>query len=105
VKRMERDKNDQYKPVDFSVYGPRALAGIGLSILDQTTLERTFIIQMVPQKKSERSERFRVQRVKPKADALRREIEQWVSANRQNVLAKYNGGTFGYAWHRIKRVP
>jgi hypothetical protein len=99
VKRMERDKNDQYKPVDFSVYGPRALAGIGLSILDQTTQERTFIIQMVPQKKSERSERFRVQRVKPKADALRREIEQWVSANRKNVLAKYNGGTFGYLEH------
>ncbi|MBI4480154.1 MAG: hypothetical protein HY651_09045 [Acidobacteria bacterium] len=42
----------------YDAYGPKALAGIGLRILDETTRDRTFIVQMVRQKPNERRERF-----------------------------------------------
>jgi hypothetical protein len=96
VKRTEQQNGGPYRPVEFPVYGPRALAGIGLGILEQTTRDRTFIIQMIPQKKSERRERFRMHTVKPKADRLQTEIEQWVSVNGPNVAARYKDGKFEY---------
>jgi len=42
VKRMEAGSNGSYTPREFSVYAPRVLAGIGLEILNATTLDRTF---------------------------------------------------------------
>jgi hypothetical protein len=90
VKRMEAGSNGSYTPREFSVYAPRVLAGIGLEILNATTLDRTFTIQMVRQKRTERGQRFRMNRVKPEADALRGEIEQWVADNKAEISVRYD---------------
>ena len=89
VKRMERGADGSYQTVEFPVYGPRVLAGIGRRILDATTLDRTFSIQMSRQKKSERGQRFRLKSATKEAEALRKEIEQWVSENKATVQARY----------------
>lgn len=96
VKRMEKDETGSYKPVEFPVYAPRALAGIGQHILNQTTRDRTFMIQMLRQKRGERRERFRVRKVGPEARVLRKAIEQWVTANADKVAAQYDSASFVY---------
>ena len=81
---------------EFPVYGPRALAGIGLSILHGTTRDRAFAFQMFRQKTQERRERFRAQKIKPELKALKRDIESWVHANASQVESTYNDAAFPY---------
>jgi hypothetical protein len=89
VKRMQENMHGTYTPVEFPVYGPRVLAGIGLQILNETTRDRTFTIQMVRQKRSERGQRFRRNQVKPEADELRSQIERWVIENKARISDRY----------------
>lgn len=50
VIRCNKSKAD-FKPTKYPVFAPRAMAGIGLSILHSTTLDRTFAVPMVRRKK------------------------------------------------------
>ncbi len=90
VLRNEQQNKGKWKPIPFPVYGPRALAGIGLGILHGTTKDRTFIIPMVKQTLAERREKFRSRKVKPEADQLREDIGAWVSQNRSLIVAEYD---------------
>ncbi len=94
VPRSEQDAaTGGYKVVGCPVYGPKALAGIGLRILDATTRDRTFIIPMVRQEKSERRERFtRTQR--QEARAVKALIDQWVKDHRKEVAETYQRAEF-----------
>lgn len=103
VLRNERGQNDKWDPVQFPVYGPRALAGIGLSILHGTTLDRTFVIQMVKQMPTERREKFRLRKVKPEADCLKLEVEAWVKQNGSRVIALYDSGESAFPYLRHLR--
>src|SRR5215469_10914965 len=90
VKRNERQKDGKWKPVDFDVYAPRAMAGIGLGILHGTTTDRTFIIEMVRQTLHERRAKFRIGKVRPEADQLKGEIEAWVNQKCECCIALYD---------------
>ncbi len=82
VTRCDRDPRVGFKPKTFYVYGPRALAGIGVGRLHQTTLDRTFAFQMLRQNKAEKRERLRPCNHAEPAKQLKTEIETWVSRTR-----------------------
>lgn len=90
VVRMEKsNRQQQYKPQEFPVFGARALSGIGVHILAEATRSRTFSIGMVRQTKDERRERFRARSIKPEASRLVEEIKAWIQVNRPAVVARY----------------
>jgi hypothetical protein len=90
------DKDNSFKPTKFTVFAPRALAGIGVSILAPATLDRTFGIAMVRQKKTERRERFRLRTIASQASALKRKIECWAKKNKNAFACIYEPGEFPY---------
>jgi hypothetical protein len=95
VVRM-REQDSDYDVKRFSVYGPRALAGIGTKIIDATTRDRTFMIEMVRQKRDEKREQLRVRKLRPEANSLRVEIEKWSAANKERVKKTYDKSIFPY---------
>jgi hypothetical protein len=90
VTRMEKDANGSQKPVDFPVFAPRAIAGIGAKILGGTLSDRVYAIELVRQLPSERREKLRSARVAPEASALKSKIQDWVKTNRENVRKRYS---------------
>lgn len=91
------EKNSKgFKPTKFPVFAPRALAGIGLSILPPTTLDRTFAISMVRQKKEEKRERFRMRTIKGEAADLKKSIEHWAKESEGAFSDAYKRGNFSY---------
>jgi len=95
VLRM-REKKGDYEPVKFPVYGPRALAGIGTGILDVTTRDRTFMLEMVRQTKDERREQLRMRKTKPEADGLKDRILKWTNDNKEEIEKVYDQFGFPY---------
>jgi hypothetical protein len=96
VSRMGEQPGGEYQPQEFPVFGPRALAGIGTKILDVTTRDRSFMIRMARQKRSERRERLRGRAVQAGAKLLKSHIEEWCTANTAAVSACYEGSDFPY---------
>jgi hypothetical protein len=90
VPRM-REEGGTFEVEKFPVYGPRALAGIGLKVLDQTTLDRTFRILMMRQKPEERREPF-LRTIKPQALALKAEIGEWAEDHAAAIAERYEIG-------------
>jgi hypothetical protein len=96
VIRCDKGKGGAFTPKKYSVFAPRALAGIGLSILHGTTLDRTFAVPMVRQKKDEKKERSRERVIGAQAKALKQEIESWVKEHEKAVAEKYDSADFPY---------
>jgi hypothetical protein len=99
VIRMYQDSTSGYQPKRHSVFAPRAMAGIGQSILPDTSRDRTFILDMVPQKREERRESFRFRQIEPIAKSLKGKIESWTSNFRGQVRACYDRDQFPYLDH------
>jgi hypothetical protein len=95
VIRCEKGKG-AFKPTRFPVFAPRALAGIGLSILHSTTLDRTFAVPIVRRKKEEKKERSRERIIGPQAKALKQAIERWVREHEKLVADVYDQADFPY---------
>ena len=95
VARM-REEGSDFNVTRFSVYGPRALAGIGTRILDATTRDRTFMLEMVRQKRDEKREQLRVRKLGPEANYLKAEILKWVTANKDRIKRLYDKSSFPY---------
>ena len=95
VKRMQED-NGSYDVGSFNVFAPRALAGIGNRILDATTRDRTFVIEMVRQTRDERREKFRARTVGTEAKLITTEVSTWVGENRHRVAELYERADFPY---------
>jgi hypothetical protein len=104
VVRMEERKEEGYRKVRFPVYGPRALAGIGTKILDVTTRDRTFMLEMVRQTKTERRQRLRMRAVKPEAECLKGRIVEWAKANKAAIADVYDKSKFPYLDHLRDRT-
>ena len=64
------------KIMEFQVFSPKALAGIGT--LPDTVTDRAIPIRMKRKRKSEPVARFLMRTAKPEADALRERIEAWL---------------------------
>ena len=94
VARCDKGKGGAFKPTPYSVYAPRALAGIGISILHSTTLDRTFALPMVRQKRNEKRERSRERIIGPQAKELKLKIENWVKKNENAVAQLYDKQEF-----------
>jgi hypothetical protein len=90
VPRMSKNATQGYDAMKFPVYGPRALAGIGQKILPDTTRDRTFMLEMLPQKPEERREQFRVRQIQESADAVRGEIQEWAASHGKQVIELYD---------------
>jgi hypothetical protein len=73
-----------------SVFGPKALAGIGTRILSAPTRDRTFMFEMVRQTKGEKREKLRIRKIEPDAKFLKEEIEKWSEANKTQVAELYD---------------
>jgi hypothetical protein len=95
VKRVEKGANG-FEPRSFPVFAPRALAGIGNKILDPTTRDRTFMIEMVRQTQAERREKFRARVLRPETEQLKAEIAKWVTENRRRIVDEYESASFPY---------
>src|SRR5262249_5022599 len=96
VRRAEKSKDAGYKSTTFPVYGPKALAGIGIKSLDRVTLDRTFAISMVRKKKTEQRERLRRRLIEKDAALLAKKINGWAEANREAVGVAYDRASFPY---------
>jgi hypothetical protein len=96
VTRVEKSAEGELTPKRHHVYCPRALAGIGPTILSPATRDRTFMVKMERRTKDERGERFRAGKVGPEAQALRQSIEKWTKAHRQEIREQYDNETFPY---------
>lgn len=98
VLRAEKTKDGPYKVIEYPAYGPRALSGIGIGILDKTTRDRTFMIEMVRQKIEERREEFRT--IEPELaseiTALHGVIVVWVEHMKNRVSELYRQRNFPY---------
>lgn len=75
VPRVLDAKSD--KLVDFSVFCPKALAGIGT--LPETVGDRSLLIEMKRKRRSDAAERFRLRDVDREARELRARLEAWTS--------------------------
>ena len=89
TKRMEPTEGGGYVVRDFPVFAPRAIAGIG-DILTDTMRDRTLMIQMTRQTRSERRHKLRQRHVQPEADALKARIETWVEEHGENIQTAYD---------------
>ncbi len=90
VKRMQPDGEGGYQEAKFPVYAPRALAGIGLRILSDTTRDRTFAFEMLRQTKKERREKFRLRKLQDQIDDLTGQIEVFWILNEDKVADLYD---------------
>lgn len=76
VPRVLDAKSD--KLIDFNVYCPKALAGIGT--LPDTVGDRSVLIEMKRKRRSDTAERFRLRDVEKEARELRARLEAWATA-------------------------
>lgn len=60
---------------DFSIFCPKALAGIGT--LPDTVADRCIIVSLTRKKKEEKIEKFRYREASRTAEPLRKELERW----------------------------
>lgn len=95
VKRAEEGSSG-YKIASFPVFAPRVLVGIGNKILDATTRDRTFVIDMVRQMRDERREKFRTRTARPEAEQITAEIVKWCDERRHRVVKCYERANFPY---------
>lgn len=95
ITRLREERGD-YTAHKFKVYAPRALAGIGTSILDHSTRDRCFIIRMVRQKPNERCKPFRLNRLQKEIPDLQGEIKAWVAKHKAAVAGLYECEEFNY---------
>lgn len=99
-KAMRSDKigSGPWEVKEFPVYGPRALSGIGADILEKTTRDRAFMIEMFPQKVEERREQFLT--VEPELSteitALKGVIVVWADRMKSRVSELYRKMNFPY---------
>ena len=95
VARMD-DERGKYVVKKFPVFSPRALAGIGTGILNATTRDRSFMLEMVRQTKEERKEQFRIRKIQPEIEGLKQRIQEWVDRHREEVAECYDRSDFAY---------
>jgi hypothetical protein len=73
--------------IDFSVFCPKVLAGIGT--FPQTIADRAIVIAMQRRKDSERVERFLHRMAKPEGEVLCKRAENFMEARREEISAAY----------------
>jgi hypothetical protein len=77
-------KGCNIKAVDFCVFGPKVIAGIGK--LPDTVADRAIPIQLLRKQPSEKVERFRRRLIDPAARDLRERLAQWATQDRLEIL-------------------
>jgi hypothetical protein len=106
VQRCEQNSSGAWVVKPYIVYGPKAIAGIGKDIFRETTKARTFFIELMRKKKTEKTKRRRTGIIPGEAE-LKQKIEQWVKSNKPEALRVYgslNDATFPYLDHFTDRT-
>ncbi len=78
-------KSKDFKPEGFRIYCPKVVAMIGEP--DGVLADRSLLIEMRRKTKEETVERFRSREVQPRADALRKSLEQWAADYEKTATA------------------
>jgi hypothetical protein len=93
VMRSEPTANGGWQVNKFATYTPRALAGIGLNIISDTTRDRTFAIRMLRQPKDHRSEKLFIDDpdLKREVEQLKKTIGDTVKGLLPEIEAAYHG--------------
>jgi hypothetical protein len=94
VPRMMPTPEKTYKPVEYPVYAPRALAGVG-KILDRTTSDRTFEIIMEIQPRDQRRHKLNLD-AQTEAAELRQRMSTWAESNKEGIQSIYVNHPFEY---------
>jgi hypothetical protein len=90
IPRMVQGKDGKWKQEDFPCYGPRALCSIGTYMMKPATLSHCFLIGLIKQKRKERCEKFRLQKLKIPGKELHEEIAKWSKSNLERVRVVYD---------------
>jgi len=77
-------KGCNIKAIDFCVFGPKVIAGIGG--LPDTVADRAIPIQLQRKRPGENVERFRRRLIDPAAHDLRERLTQWATQDRLEIL-------------------
>ena len=77
-------KGSEIKVVDFDVFGPKVIAGIG--ILPDTVADRAIPVQLLRKRPGETVERFRPRLVAQDAADLRDRLARWATEDRLEIL-------------------
>lgn len=77
-------KGCNIKAIDFCVFGPKVIAGIGG--LPDTVADRAIPIQLQRKRPGENVERFRRRLIDPAAHDLRERLAQWATQDRLEIL-------------------
>ncbi|MDI3467457.1 MAG: hypothetical protein OJF50_006278 [Nitrospira sp.] len=85
VPRIKRDPNDSFSVEPFSVYGPKAIAG--LETLADTLADRTLTITM--QRSTLRMPRLSDHKLGPTFERLRQGLQEWASRRAHDIEATY----------------
>jgi hypothetical protein len=80
-------KSKDFKPEGFRIYCPKVVAMIGEP--EGVLADRSLLVEMRRKTKEETVERFRSREVQPRADALRKSLEQWAADYEQAATAIY----------------
>jgi hypothetical protein len=86
--------NTNIEPVDFSVFCPKVLAGIGN--FPPTITDRAIVISMQRRKDSESVARFLYKTVGPEGAALRQRAGLFVGQRREEIAAAYGVATLDF---------
>lgn len=80
-------KSKDFKPEGFRTYCPKVVAMIGEP--DRVLADRSLLVEMRRKTKEDTVEHFRSREVQPRADALRKNLEQWAADNEQTAMKIY----------------
>lgn len=83
--KVPRCVGPKHEVVEFSVYCPKVLAGIGS--LPDTVADRSIPIRLERKRRDERVSRFLRREVEPHAETLRKRIAQCVEARKEGLAA------------------
>jgi len=95
---VTRCDGPNHDALDFSVFCPKVLAGIGA--FPQTITDRAIVIAMQRRKDSERVERFLYRRVEPVGKALSERASACAAERREEVGAAYEAAELGFVSDR-----
>jgi hypothetical protein len=85
IDRTERGKNDKWEVKSYSLYGPKAFAG--LERVADTLADRAFIIAM--NRASQRMPRLNMRNMASVFGKVRLRMEEWVTQNRDRINTAY----------------
>jgi hypothetical protein len=90
VSRMRKNKNGEYKEVNYKTYGPKVISGIA-NVTD-TIADRSIVIKMIRRvRATETLERFRLRKLAKELGDIVFQLKIWAAAKSSSIQGIYDG--------------